>query len=119
MTAGEPCTRVEAELSGPVYGEASRFVMEIIATLGVFLAIPNEAIIEREGSQVVYVQRHPGHFEPLEVHTGQRGELYTEVLHGLVEGEQVVTIGSFFIDADYRLKSGPGAAAMGDAHHNH
>jgi len=119
VTPGDSCTRVEAELSGPAYGDASRFVMEIIVVLGEFLAVPNEAIIEREGRQVVYVQRQPGRYEPLEIHTGREGELYTEVLHGLAEGDQVVTIGSFFIDADYRLKSDTGADAAGDAHHNH
>ena len=33
-----------------------------------------------------------------------QGELFTQVLDGLKPGEQVVTIGSFFIDADHKLK---------------
>jgi Cu(I)/Ag(I) efflux system membrane fusion protein len=80
--------------------------------------VPNEAIIEREGSQVVYMQRQPGQFDPVEIRTGLKGELYTEVLDGLAEGDHVVTLGSFFIDADYRLKADPSSAA-GNAHHNH
>jgi hypothetical protein len=35
---------------------------------------------------------------------GVQGELFTQVLNGLQEGEQVVTIGSFFIDAEHKLK---------------
>ena len=35
---------------------------------------------------------------------GVQGELYTQVLGGLQPGEQVVTFGSFFVDADYKLK---------------
>ena len=118
VTAGDDCTAVEATLSGPVYGDASRYVMEIIVNLGDFLAIPSEAIIEREGSQVVYVQQHPGHYEPRQILTGRKGELYSEVLEGLNEGDQVVTLGSFFIDADYRLKTAPQDSA-GDAHQHH
>jgi hypothetical protein len=33
-----------------------------------------------------------------------RGELFTQVLDGLTPGEQVVTTGSFFIDAEHKLK---------------
>jgi hypothetical protein len=118
VAPGDGCVRVEARLSGPAYGDAVRFVMEVIVNLGAYLAIPNDAIIEREGSQVVYVQRDQGRFEPLEIHTGRRGELYTEVLDGLAEGDQVVTLGSFFIDADHRLKADTTNAA-GNAHQHH
>jgi len=38
------------------------------------------------------------------VQIGLQGELFTEVTGGLKEGEQVVTFGSFFIDADHKLK---------------
>jgi hypothetical protein len=30
--------------------------------------------------------------------------LFTQVIDGLKSGEQVVTIGSFFIDAEHKLK---------------
>jgi hypothetical protein len=33
-----------------------------------------------------------------------QGELLTHIVDGLSAGDQVVTIGSFFIDADYKLK---------------
>ncbi len=118
VTPRGDCVAVDATLSGPVYGDAARYVLAIIVPLGVLFAVPNEAIIEREGSQVVYVQPHAGHYEPRDIHTGRKGELYTEVLHGLEEGDEVVTLGSFFIDADYRLKSAPQTPAS-DAHHHH
>ena len=115
VTPTDDCTRVDVELSGPVYGDASRYVMEVVVSLGQLLAIPHEAIIEREGTQIVYVQTHPGHYEPREIHTGRKGELYAEVLHGLEEGDEVITIGSFFVDADYRLKSAQSTTAQGGA----
>lgn len=103
VTAGAGCTAVDAALSGPVYGDETRFVVEIVVDRGRMLAVPNSAIIEREGKQVVYVQLHPGHYDPREIRTGLKGEIYSEVLEGVSEGSEVVTIGSFFIDAEYRL----------------
>jgi hypothetical protein len=41
---------------------------------------------------------------PKEIQLGIQGELYTQVLSGLKHGEQVVTFGSFFIDAEHKLK---------------
>jgi hypothetical protein len=41
---------------------------------------------------------------PKEVHTGIQGELYTQVLEGLQANTPVVTFGSFFIDAEHKLK---------------
>ena len=43
---------------------------------------------------------------PRTIETGLEGELYTQVTTGLAEGDQVVSIGSFFVDADNKLKSG-------------
>ena len=116
-TPESDCVRVEAALSGPTYAEGTRYVMEIIVDRGTMLAVANAAIIERDGRQVVYEQIHPGHYEPHEVRTGLKGETYTEVLDGITAGMSIVTIGSFFIDADYRLKATPGNAM--DAHQHH
>jgi hypothetical protein len=113
----EDCVAVEAEISGQAYGTATRFVMEIIVDRGQMLAVANAAIIEREGAQIVYEQIHPGHYEPHEIHTGLKGETYTQVLDGVTAGMSIVTIGSFFIDAEYRLKATPGNGM--DAHHHH
>lgn len=122
VTAVHPrgdCVAIEAALSGPAYGDATRFVMEIIVDRGYMLAVPNAAIIEREGKKIVYEQIHPGHYEPHEIHTGLPGETYTEVLDGIAEGNRIITIGSFFIDADYQLKAAVAAGGGMDAHHHH
>jgi multidrug efflux pump subunit AcrA (membrane-fusion protein) len=112
------CVRVEAALSGASILPARYYVLEIIVDRGEFLAVPNEAIIEEGDRQVVYVQQHAGHYAPREVRTGLRGELYSEVLDGLDEGEEIVTFGSFFIDADYKLRA-PVADATSNAHQHH
>ena len=113
----DDCIAIEATLSGPVYGDATRYVMEIIVDRGSRFAVANAAIIERDGKQIVYEEIHPGHYEPHEIRTGIKGETYTEVLDGIAEGYRIITIGSFFIDAEYRLKMTPGNGM--DAHQHH
>jgi hypothetical protein len=98
---------------------SSNYIMEIVVDRGEFLSVPNEAIIEEGDKRVVYLQHHPGMYVPQEVHTGVQGELYTQVLHGLNEGDQIVTFGSFFIDSEYKLKSGAQPAAGNDHQHHH
>ena len=112
---------VEATLPGTGRENSTTYVMEIVVDQGDFLSIPNEAIIEEGDKRIVYIEQHPGHYVPQEIHTGLQGELYTQVLHGLTEGDQVVTFGSFFIDSDYKLKSTEqgAAGAMGNAHQHH
>jgi Cu(I)/Ag(I) efflux system membrane fusion protein len=78
--------------------------MEIVADRGELLSVPNEAIIEEGDKHVVYVEQQQGQYVPREIHIGAQGELYTHVLDGVKEGDQVVTFGSFFIDAEHKLK---------------
>lgn len=96
---------VEASLSGSGRENVIRYVMEIVVERGPFLAIPNEAIIEEGDRRVVYVQRTAGQYVPQEIQTGIQGELLTEIVAGLNDGDQVVTFGSFFIDAEHKLKA--------------
>jgi hypothetical protein len=91
-------------LSGPAREGVSRYVLEIVTENLEALSVPNEAIIETDGARHVYVQQKEGIYRPRDVQTGVQGELFTEVLGGLEPGEQVVTFGSFFIDADHKLK---------------
>ncbi len=141
LRAEGDCLHVEAKLAGQAYERSPLYVMQIITRRGRFLAIPSEAIIEEGERQIVYVYRggkagngtdaaeadseskiennqQRAHYIPRQIHRGLQGELYTEILHGLNLGEQVVTLGSFFIDADYKLKSSQDAT-MTNAHHHH
>jgi hypothetical protein len=86
-------------------GEAEApYLLEIIADLGPHLSIPNEAVIEEGDRQLVYVRHASGDLVPRSIRTGQRGELFVEIAEGLKVGEEVVTFGSFFIDAEFRMK---------------
>ena len=109
---------VEATLTAPGRQNSSYYVMEIVVEQGRFLSVPNAAILEEGDKQVVYVQQQTGDYLPKEIHTGIQGELYTQVLHGLTEGDQVVTFGSFFIDSEHKLKATE-RDAMSDDHQQH
>lgn len=114
---------IEVTLSANGRPESSNYVMEIVVDRGEFLSIPNEAIIEEGAKHVVYVQTQPGQYTPREIHTGIQGELYTQVVEGLREGDQVVTFGSFFIDAEFKLKGTEqtpmAEPSSADDHRNH
>lgn len=91
-------------LSGPGHDGSARYVLEIVTEPIEALSVPNEAIIESDGAQMVYVQAGQGDYQPRQITTGLQGERYTEIRTGLKGGEQVVTFGSFFIDANHKLK---------------
>ena len=98
---------VEATLAAAVANDGARHLMEIVTEKGPFLSVPNEAIIEEGDRRVVYLKLPTGEFAPRTIHTGITGELYTEIVDGLADGDEVVSIGSFFVDADNKLKGGP------------
>jgi hypothetical protein len=95
---------IGATVAGQGLQDGVRYVLEIVTERGDLLSVPNEAIIETDGKQVVYVQEQPGRYVPREIQLGIQGELYAHVVAGLTPGEQVVTFGSFFIDAEHKLK---------------
>ena len=94
---------IEATLAATGRANTTLYVMEIVVEQGPYLVVPNEAIIEEGEKHVVYVQQQ-GEYVPREVRTGIQGELYTQVLEGLQPSTPVVTFGSFFIDAEHKLK---------------
>lgn len=101
---GADRTTVRATLMGQSLEASRHFILEIVTEHGEFLSVPNEAIIETGGKRLVYVQEADGGYAAREVQLGAQGELFTEVTDGLKAGEQVVTFGSFFIDAEHKLK---------------
>lgn len=94
---------LEATLTGLGHATATHYVVEVVTEAGTFLSVPNEAVIVAEGTHLVYVQQE-GRYTPKEIQVGVQGELYTQVLGGVQPGEHVVTVGSFFIDAEHKLK---------------
>ena len=96
--------QVTAEVAGQARADSDRYVLEIVTEYGDFLSVANEAIIETGAGRIVYVQQPEGRYAPREIQAGLQGELYTQVLGGVEPGEMVVTLGSFFVDAERKLK---------------
>lgn len=97
---------VRLGLMAKLHDSRSGYLLEIAVDQGEFLTIPNDAVIEEAGARHVYVQDSSGEYLRREVQTGLQGEQFTQVLTGVSAGEQVVTLGSFFIDAEYRMQDG-------------
>jgi hypothetical protein len=67
------------------------------------LAIPRSAVIDTGSDRIVYVQSSEGIFDAKSVKLGPlAGEEYP-VLEGLSEGDKVVTVGAFLLDAENRI----------------
>jgi multidrug efflux pump subunit AcrA (membrane-fusion protein) len=97
-------TSVTVTLMGKALENRQHYIVEIVTEELEALSVPNEAIIDRGGHTLVYVQEKGGEYTPRDIKAGVQGELFTQVLEGLESGEHVVTIGSFFIDAEHKLK---------------
>jgi Cu(I)/Ag(I) efflux system membrane fusion protein len=78
--------------------------VEIRINLGKKLVIPDSAVIDTGTSQVVYVAKGEGAFEPREVELGLRADGAVEVLRGIKAGEKVVLSANFLIDSEAQLK---------------
>lgn len=70
------------------------------------LTIDAQAVIDTGTRQLVYRQRAPGEFEPVEVRTHIRQDGRAEVLSGLAEGDRIVVDGTFLLDSESRLRHG-------------
>ena len=64
------------------------------------MAVPEEALMRSaDGDWVVFVEDHPGEFEPVEVELGRSFGENREII-GLASGSRVVTKGAFFVASE-------------------
>lgn len=85
---------------------------------GRVLAVPESAVIDTGNRKIVYRQEASGVYDGIQVRLGPRlagpqGVAFYPVLHGLEAGDQVVTNGSFLIDAETRLNPAAGSIYYG------
>ncbi len=71
------------------------------------LAVPVTAVLDSGVRKLVYVERSPGKFEPVEIVTGPRTDDAYPVLRGLSEGDKVVTRGNFLLDSQFQIRGLP------------
>ena len=85
---------------------------------GRVLAVPAASVIDTGDQKVVYRQVAPGEFEGVRVTLGPKledadGVAYWPVLGGLAAGDEIVTAGSFLVDAETRLNPAAGSIYFG------
>jgi Cu(I)/Ag(I) efflux system membrane fusion protein len=86
---------------------------------GLLLTVPDNAVIDTGNLKVVYREASPGVFDGVAVELGPRMTLagdnaaFYPVLRGLEPGDQVVTNGSFLLDAATRLNPALGSTYYG------
>ena len=80
------------------------------------LIIPTEAIIRTGTEQRAVIHEADHRFSIREIHAGLESGPYTEILHGLEEGEVVVTSGQFLIDSEASIRAGHGRIGGGHDH---
>jgi hypothetical protein len=95
--------QIAVQLAARTAVASDTYLLEIITEQAPVLSIPNEAVIEEGDHRLVYLQQG-ANYVPRNIQVGRQGELHTEVVAGLASGDNVVTFGSFFIDAEFKLK---------------
>lgn len=119
----DPATRtlkLRLEASNPGYAlRPDMFVdVELPVAMPAGLTVPVDAVIDSGREQRVFVERSNGVFEPRPIQTGWRYGDRVEIVHGLSEGERVVTAGTFLVDSESRLKSLDQQPAKQPSHEN-
>jgi multidrug efflux pump subunit AcrA (membrane-fusion protein) len=87
--------------------KAGMYVEALLESAGgrTALAVPEAAVQDDDGRDIVFVRSAAGAFSRREVRTGERGSGQVEVLAGLAAGETVVTSGSFLLKSEMRKGS--------------
>jgi membrane fusion protein, copper/silver efflux system len=70
------------------------------------IIVPTEAIIRTGSEERVVIQDDEHNFSVRQIHAGLESGRYTEILHGLEEGERVVVSGQFLIDSEANIRAG-------------
>ena len=75
------------------------------ATKQEVLTVPREAVIITGEREAVIKSLGGGHFQPVNVKTGKRGDGSVEILSGLQQGDDIVVSGQFLIDSESSLQA--------------
>ena len=99
--------RLEAENPGFELRPDMFVDVELPVSMPAALTVPVDALIDSGREQRVFVERGNGEFEPRQVEVGWRFGDRIEIVRGVSEGERVVSAGTFLVDSESRLKTGP------------
>lgn len=80
-------------------------VIELTIPIGRVLALPEAALIDTGTKKIVFIEKAPGFYRPIEVQIGSKGGGYYQVLKGLNENDIVVTSSQFLMDSESRIRA--------------
>jgi membrane fusion protein, copper/silver efflux system len=106
LDATSRTVRVRAVLDN----SAGRLRPEMFAQTTIFvplqksLVVPTSAVVSYGRSDIVWIEREPGHFEPRRVTLGERGGEWIQILDGVEEGDIVASRGAYLIDSESQLR---------------
>lgn len=88
-------------------------VVDLTTPIGFVLALPEVAVIDTGTKKIVFIEKGPGLYSPVEVELGAKGGGYYQILKGLSENDLVVTSSQFLMDSESRIQaSGGGMQGM-------
>jgi hypothetical protein len=102
----------------PVFKAGDSPATRPVVAGGRVLAVPRSAVIDTGRTKVVYVRSALGVYDMHAVKLGPPAGDYYPVFEGLDEGQSVVTVGAFLVDAENRLNPSK-MAAPSDEHGGH
>jgi Cu(I)/Ag(I) efflux system membrane fusion protein len=112
--------RLEVENSGERLKPDMYADVELRASLGEGLLLPESAVLDSGDRQLVFVDQGEGRYQPREVGLGSRVDGGFQVLSGVLEGERVVVSASFLIDSESSLRAAlAGMSPAPSAGHQH
>lgn len=69
------------------------------------ITVPDSAVIHSGQRTIILVELGAGRYEVRDVELGRHSDEYTEITHGIADGEKVVVSANFLIDAESNLKA--------------
>lgn len=80
-------------------------IVDLTIPIGFVLALPEAAVIDTGTKKIVFIEKAPGFYRPIEVELGAKGGGYYQVLKGLNENDLVVTTSQFLMDSESRIQA--------------
>jgi len=80
-------------------------IVDLTIPIGFVLALPEAAVIDTGTKKIVFIEKGPGLYTPVEVELGAKGGGYYQVLKGLNENDLVVTSSQFLMDSESRIQA--------------
>lgn len=80
-------------------------IVDLTIPIGFVLALPEAAVIDTGTKKIVFIEKGPGLYTPVEVELGAKGGGYYQVLKGLNENDLVVTTSQFLMDSESRIQA--------------